>query len=500
MSGKIYPICTQAGVKRDGTEYNGNYYIDAQWCRFQRGIPKKIGGYQQIIGGLPNIPTGIFVDPVNQNFNLYVGDQSSVKFLTMDQFGNQIAALQDRTPAGFIADVNNVWTFDVMFDTVSNANKLIVFAAPNLLDIQNNVNSPIYYGNTADALPLIPTGQSVSGGIVVLHPYLFMFGNDGFVSWSAVNNPTVVMDSARIASGKVVAGMQTRAGNGAPGGLLWTLDSLIKVTFTTVGNTPTFRFDTVTDQSSILSSRSIIEYDGLYFWCAIDRFVVYNGTVQEVPNQMNLNYFFQNLNYAQRQKIWATKVPEFGEIWWFYPDGDNTQNNRVVVYNKRENTWTDNAINRGDGYFEQVFADPVWSDSAPDINNQYSIWRHEIGTDKDIGGNLTAIQSYFETGDMAWAAIGPNGAWIGADRWVDLYRFEPDFLQTGDMTLIVNGREYARSPVQSSQPYVFTPNTTKIDLREQRREMTLRFESNVVGGNYEMGQCMMVMRIGDARQ
>jgi hypothetical protein len=68
------------------------------------------------------------------------------------------------------------------------------------------------------------------------------------------------------------------------------------------------------------------------------------------------------------------------------------------------------------------------------------------------------------------------------------------------MTIQVNGKTYANAPVVSSTPQAFTSSTEKIDFREQRRQMTLRFESNTVGGFYQMGQILLVMRVGDARQ
>jgi hypothetical protein len=34
------------GIKRDGTKFEGEYYVDGQWVRWQRGLPRKIGGYQ----------------------------------------------------------------------------------------------------------------------------------------------------------------------------------------------------------------------------------------------------------------------------------------------------------------------------------------------------------------------------------------------------------------------------------------------------------------------
>jgi hypothetical protein len=503
--GKLYPLTCQPGIKRDGTQFASRFFINGQWCRFQRGLPRKMGGYKQLIGGLPNKPTGIFVVPKTPNFDVYIGDSSSLKYFTIDQFGNALTGLIDRTPVGFVANANNIWSFDQMYDTNTNQNIIIAHAAPNASFIGNNVSTPVYYGNVYDNAPFVPNGQMVSGGIAVFPPYLFMFGNTGQVIISNKNDPTTVFNEAFIASQKIVVGMPMRGGNSSPAGLLWSLDSLIRVTAVNTNAGLEFKFDTVTNQSSILSSRSVVEYDGLYFWAGIDRFLVYNGVVQEVPNQMNLNYFFYNnpmtgtgLNYPFRQNVWATKVPQFGEVWFHFPTGASTESDDVVIFNKRENSWYDTSIARGAGYFEQVFADPIWADSLPS-GGTYAIWQHESGIDKNVGGILTAIDSFIQSGDVSWAAIDPAGGWTGVDRWVDLYRFEPDMLQTGNMTLTVNTKSYANSVVVSSNPYTFTPNTTKIDLREQGREMTLTFESNAIGGFYEINQILLTYRTGDAR-
>ena len=61
------------------------------------------------------------------------------------------------------------------------------------------------------------------------------------------------------------------------------------------------------------------------------------------------------------------------------------------------------------------------------------------------------------------------------------------------------GRPYAQSDDLVSQPYYFQPNTNKIDLREQRRELRLRFTSNVQGGNYQMGRVLLNADAGDVR-
>ena len=382
--------------------------------------------------------------------------------------------------------------------------------------------------------------------------------------------------------------------------------------------------------------------------------------MKEIPNNMNQNYFFDNLNYDQRQKVWATKVPRYGEIWWFYPRGDATECTDAIIYNVRENTWYDAGEARGAqrsaGYFSQVFAYPVaadWhtseaetvftetfnevsgseflysdtyntqvalrqvisgsniptgttvvaittsniktlgtvtggsgytngvytnvpltgglgegaeatvsvvggsvttvtitargaayaiGDTLSALNtsiggtgagfsvpvsaiyaqaiemsnastgtgavaltfsipaNLIAMYQHEIGTDDINGQNVRSILSSFETNDLSWLGGGPSQPQPeGVNRWIRVERIEPDFLQEGEMSVIVTGRPFAQGEDKESAPYVFGPNTGKIDMREQRRELRLKFISDVAGGNYQLGKLLLDAEIGDVR-
>jgi hypothetical protein len=397
-------------------------------------------------------------------------------------------------------NANNDWQFDTMYSTINNSALLIAFAAPNLSSIASMVESAVYYGDALATTPLAPTGFNVSGGIVVLSPFLVMYGNDGGIIISNANDPTTELFNARITNSKIVYALPVRGGNSSPSALFWSLDSLIRMT--TVGGAEQFSFDTVTAQSSILSSRGVIEYDNVYYWAAVDRFLYYQGVVQELVNNKSLDFFFSNLNYRERQKVWATKVTAFGEIWWFYPSGDSTECDRTLIFNVRHQCWYDTPINRSDGYFDQTFSKPIWTDNVPNGGGKYPVWIHETGVDQNVGNVLTAIDSFIQTGDIAYCANGPGGERVGLDRWVYLTRVEPDFVQTGELTLTVSGRDYARSnPVSSNQnPYLITEDQLKQDMREQAREMRLKFRSNVINGNYFMGNTLLVLRIGDGRQ
>jgi hypothetical protein len=436
---------------------------------------------------------------------------------------------------------------------------------------------------------------SVSGGAVMLYPYLFVYGNFGLIRNSAGGNLNdwvgVTANATNITGTKIVKGLPVRGGSNAPSGLFWSLDSLIRVSYTpttvTVGATSStfyWRYDIISSQTSIMSSQSVIEYDGIYYWCGIDRFLAYAGTVQEIQNSFNQNYFFDNLNYAQRQKVFAMKVPRYGEIWWYYPRGQATECTDAVIYNVREKCWYDAGqalgAQRCAGYFSQVFPYPVLAGydtnasggvnlitltaggssytngtytytaltggtgsgatativvaggtvTSVTINNRgtgytvgdilsatipagsglqitinkvmtfTSLWQHEVGVDSIQDTSVNAISSFFETSDLGWVSGGPSEpAMVGVNRWLRLERVEPDFIQTGVMELYVIGRPYAQGQDKISDAFEFSPTTGKIDMKEQRRELRLRFVSNIAGGNYQLGKVLLSGAIGDVR-
>jgi len=480
--------------------------------------------------------------------------------------------------SGFTANDNNLWQFDVGYDSNgAGASKLIAHPGQNLAAIDSTINTRVLYGDfpgttlapigvfTADGTTNstttftlttanasvgagqtitgsgIPSGTtvvsvvgnavtmsaaatasasitatfdnniSVSGGAVMLHPYLFVYGNNGLIQNCAAgdfNNWTSSDSNANnVSTGKIVKGLPIRGGTNSPSGLFWSLDSVIRVSYapTTAGGlTFYWRYDLLTSQTSIMSSQCVIEYDGIFYWCGTDRFLAYNGVVQEIPNTMNQNYFFDNLNYAQRQKVWVSKVPRYGEIWWFYPKGDATECTDAIIYNVREKTWYDAGqalgARRSAGAFSEVFRKPLWAGNEINSSNKYTIWQHEKGVDQVYLTGVNAIKSGFETCNLGLVTGGPgNPQLVGDNLWARIDRIEPDFVQNGNMTVRVTGKGYANDDDIVSDPYTFDETTLKIDMREQRRELRLKFESNTENGDYQMGRVLISVEGGDVR-
>ena len=746
---QIYTLGVQPGIKRDGTTFESREFSDGVWCRFQRGIPKKIGGYNTLSNTFNGIPRGMIMNAYNGVNYVFAGNQNGLDVFTTGQsFGIgsgpysaimatgyapftiatntttsfTISSSTDYTstfPAGtkvvfsklitsgafvvgtsytiasvgttnftligassntvgvsFIAtgvgtgtgtattnqtanstiytvssssfavgittvnfgsaisgtlstvylantyfqtDSRLLWQFDYQYSPLGGTLNLISHPGLNLNNIDNGVASQVYIGSTipnannqwvmtglADTSGTSPTYKPivVDGGVCVLHPFIFVYGSNGFIANNNVssvyanqsltdwNGP--LANQVNVASGKIVKGMPVRGGTSSPSGLFWATDSLIRVSF--VNNPPTYwQYDIVSSQISIMSSSAVVEMDGLYFWMGVDRFYVYNGQVNVLPNDKNVNWLFDNINYAQRQKVWATKVPKYNEIWFFYPRGSATECTDAIIYNTKDKIWYDagqaEGAQRSSGFTTEVFPSPIWGDwnynvsysvaytigstptgqsaatafqfylsgdqsgifspgqyltfsnqstSAPKylittsqfINNTtigipgatlvtvattfgaspsvgtsvyiikggYAIWQHESGLNKITLNAESSIYSSFTTCDISWVGGTPSeDTSIGINRRMHLRRLEPDFVQSGSMNLIILGRKFARGPIEDSGPFVFDENTEKIDLRIEHREIRLKFESDTIDGNYEMGRNLITAEFGDER-
>ena len=579
MTAKVTTLSVKPGIQRDGTQFASDIYIDGEWVRFQRGMPRKIGGYNAIFLNATEISRGMSMTSSNGLNYVVSGTRSGVEGWTTDNDdGVGFGPTATTITSGFTANDNNLWQFDVGYDSNgAGASKLIAHPGQNLAAIDSTINTRVLYGDfpgttlapigvfTADGTTNstttftlttanasvgagqtitgsgIPSGTtvvsvvgnavtmsaaatasasitatfdnniSVSGGAVMLHPYLFVYGNNGLIQNCAAgdfNNWTSSDSNANnVSTGKIVKGLPIRGGTNSPSGLFWSLDSVIRVSYapTTAGGlTFYWRYDLLTSQTSIMSSQCVIEYDGIFYWCGTDRFLAYNGVVQEIPNTMNQNYFFDNLNYAQRQKVWVSKVPRYGEIWWFYPKGDATECTDAIIYNVREKTWYDAGqalgARRSAGAFSEVFRKPLWAGNEINSSNKYTIWQHEKGVDQVYLTGVNAIKSGFETCNLGLVTGGPgNPQLVGDNLWARIDRIEPDFVQNGNMTVRVTGKGYANDDDIVSDPYTFDETTLKIDMREQRRELRLKFESNTENGDYQMGRVLISVEGGDVR-
>lgn len=390
-------VISKPGVKRDGTELESEHYVDALWMRFENGLPRKQPGYAAVDNRLQDITRAIHGQTKDLRTYLHMGSANFVETFSIS--GLTSSATSDRTPAsGFTPDDNNLWQFDAV--TVAGTSTLVAQVAPNLDCICSSTAGALFTGDLYATTPLtqvttVPASWNITGGVVVLHPYTVALGQNGYVAWSVPNTPTdftgAGAGNAYITRQKLLKGLPLRNGPGNnPAGLLWSADSLLQMSY--VGGTPIFDFSHLSSQISVLGQNTIIEYDGVFYWAGVDRFLMFNGVVRDVPNMFNKSWFFDNINMSYRQKCFVYKIPRRGEIWWCFPYGDATECTHAVIYNTIEQVWYDTELpdsGRTAALSPAVYSKPILTGVHENPHQASSATVVAGGTGYTVGDALT---------------------------------------------------------------------------------------------------------------
>ncbi len=448
------------GVQRDGTNFDSDCYLSSTWTRFDKQRPRKIGGYITINETDSRICRGMAIAPVGNTTAVYLGTSNTLKRFTTD-FNGTNTALVDMTPGGFVTSASNSWQFDLFASYTGvgvGVNTIIAHAAPNLGNINNTTDEPVWYLSASNAVgPFVTTGFTADGGVCVAAPYLFLYSSDGFVRWSAPGDPTSFPGAnyAYIGSGtKIVKGMAVR-GTTVPTVLFWTMDGLIKATYTGA-TADAFAFTTITSQSSILSPNSVIEDSGVYYWVGTDKFYMYNGVVQENINVQNKDYFFDNLDKVNATKVFGFKVGRYSEIWFPFPvSGGNGECSQAVIQNTLTKVWYDAALARSAGVSAQASSYPILTSN---INTGtvpaplYNTWQHEYGYDQIVSS--TGVRTDIPCGFASQYFY----VFDRTDNNLRATRFIQDF-KTNDSTqfnVYFDTKAFPMGPTVTLGPYPFT--------------------------------------------
>lgn len=505
----VMALSVKAGIKRDGTQLDGDYWFDGQQLRFRNGRPKKIGGRREIVNGLEGPASSVYVHSQFPQHQVYNFNPTGIQSLLVDNNGVGAAPF-DRSPVGFVTDPDYVWQVAAMFDATGGGNSVVI-AHPGLngSSYDQTTDTDVVFALATGATLFTSIGQAVSGGCVVLGQFLVIYGTDGLIKNSDASDPTDFVggfaDENNPVPDKIIKGLPLRGGSSSPAGLFWSLSALVKMSFIGGAAAPFWRFDVLSDKISIIAPNAPVEYDGVFYWPGTDRFLMYNGVVKELPNPLNQDFFYDNLNYEARARVWGAVVPRWGEIWWFFPTGSSMVCNHAVIFNVREGTWYDTPTARSAGYPPKVLRWPVWADansnSDDGFTDKYRMWQHEYGVDEVRGQVQVAIPSYAETSAFGIVGDGTGQDGQPADNfWTRVERIEPDIKQVGPMTAQLRGGIHARSPDELGDLLPVAQDATVVDLRGQRRLPRLRFTSNVLGGDYHFGRTILRLSKGDARE
>lgn len=276
-----------------------------------------------------------------------------------------------------------------------------------------------------------------------------------------------------------------------------------------VGPPFTFSIRQVGSNCGCIGQHATVYADGKVFWMgAGGGFFVFDGTVKLLPSLVEDFVFTttgsnEGINYSSNEIIYGSHNSLFNEIVWFYPAGTPSgnpavQNNRAVVYNYVENTWSTMTLARSSyadaSTYDVPYATEYNSTSIPTISNisgatntfgSTTYYAHEVGNNEiALNGAETAIPAYIQSGDFDLPTEG-DGQYM-----LRVSRFLPDFKNLqGNAIVTIFLKNFPIDSGTSSQlgPFTINSTTDKIDTRARGRLANIKIQNTAVNETWRFG-------------
>ena len=309
-------------------------------------------------------------------------------------------------------------------------------------------------------------------------PLLIRFGSqESLIAWQRLATNTA--GELRLSTGsEIVVAVQTKQQI-----LIYTDVSLHGMQF--LGPPFTFGLTEISRNVTIASPNAAVAVNDFVFWMGSKEFYVYSGTVARLPCTV-LDYVFSDFNRDQIGKVTAGHNSSYGEVWWFYPSGSATENDRYVIYNYQEKVW----------YFGNL-ARTAWVDRGI---NQYPIaastdnklYYHEFGQDDGSTNPASAISANIESSQID---IGDGDKFTFIRRLIHDVTFRDSTNETPRANLVVKTRNFpgvtfsetSSDTVSQSASSPIELFTEQVHLRLRGRSFAFRIESDVTGVMWRLG-------------
>jgi hypothetical protein len=276
-----------------------------------------------------------------------------------------------------------------------------------------------------------------------------------------------------------------------------------------VGPPFTFSIRQVGSNCGCIGQHATVYADGKVFWMgAGGGFFVFDGTVKLLPSLVEDFVFTTTgsnvgINYSSNEIIYGSHNSLFNEIVWFYPAGTPAgspavQNNRAVVYNYVENTWSLMTLARSSyadaSTYDVPYATEYDSTAIPTISNisgatntfgSTTYYAHEVGNNEiALDGTESAIAAYIQSGDFDLPVDGEG------EYFIRISRFLPDFKNLqGNAVVTIFLKDYPINTGASSQlgPFTINSSTEKIDTRARGRLANLKIQNTDINETWRFG-------------
>jgi hypothetical protein len=254
------------------------------------------------------------------------------------------------------------------------------------------------------------------------------------------------------------------------------------------GTTDVFALQELSDNTSIISPRSITTAANTVFWMGQDKFYMYDGRVQPLPTTLR-EYVFKDLNFSQADQIIAGTNEGFNEIWWFYPSLNSNWNDRYVIFNYLDQVWYFGTIERTAWLDTPLRNIPAAATTGQNDQLNGILFSHETGVN-DAGAPMEA---YIESADFD---IADGEQFMLTRRIIPDINFNQSDVTATTPTVNIAvrprnfpGSQYQNDPSDTQGVIETTADifTNQIFVRARARQMAIKVGSDQLGTQWQLG-------------
>ena len=312
-------------------------------------------------------------------------------------------------------------------------------------------------------------------------PLLIRFSNqEDPLTWGPTATNTA--GDLRIGSGsKIVTAVETRQQI-----LVITDESVHAMQF--LGPPFTFGINQISENTTILGPNAAIAVDDTVFWMGAQEFYIYSGSVQRLPCTVR-DYIFNDFNYDQGEKTFASLNSSFGEIWWFYPSSSSTEVDRYVIYNYQQQLWYYGTLTRTAWIDRGINTNPIAA------GTDGYLYTHEVTNDDGSTVPSTGINAYIESSQID---IGDG------DRFMFIRRLIPDLTfrnSTGSSptaNFILKTRNFPGAAYSTDYNSAITRSAT-VPVEQFTNQANVRLRGRSMAVRVESSETEVAWRLGSPR-
>jgi hypothetical protein len=354
----------------------------------------------------------------------------------------------------------------------------------------NQLNNGIWIYDTSNGptnRPVVLTNApaQVRSIIVTQERYIFALGctiaagtfDPMTVRWPDLNDPTAwtVTTTNTANERKLQGGTRLIAGTAVSSGLalVWS-DSHAFVFQYTGARSVIYSSRAVGRDCGLIAQQAKAVAKGVAYWMSENNFFLFNGAVQEVPNQDDIrSWVFANINRQHQLKSFAFYNSDYNEIWFVWPDLASSEPSRYVAVNLDDNSWIHGTWDRS------AAARYTSGESRPVMfgSTDGKVYLHDADSSDNNG---VALASHLE--------LAPTDVQDG-NLAVDIFGFVPDFQrQDGNISFYVYGLDHPRDGIVMQDTVTVEPTDKIADLKSAGRQFGLILSTTDLGCDWAMGK------------